>query len=216
MRARAVLAEDKEKRQRTILDAAQRLLARSPERVASMSEVALAAGLAKGTVYLYFPSKEELLLALHERHIGGFFVALRGLLARDVPPSIDDMLSLTRHHMVDDPTFLPLATRCFGIMGTEVPGDVAVAFKERMNARLREAGAGLERHFSDVPPGGGVALLRQSYALILGLWQIVSTSAAARERAPSCELQAFDYSDELARGLRALWSGTLGRAIEGA
>ena len=100
-------------------------------------------------------------------------------------------------------------------MATEVPGHVAVSFKERMNARLRDAGAGLERHFADIPSGGGVALLRQSYALILGLWQIVSTSETARAQAPSCELQAFDYPDELARGLRALWAGTLGRAIEG-
>ena len=210
IRQRALLAEDKQERQQAILDAAERLLARSPDRVASVSEVADAAGLAKGTVYLYFPSKEELLLALHERHIGAFFIDVGRLLARDGAPTIDDMLALTRVHMVEDPTFLPLATRCFGIMGTEVPAEAAAAFKERMNARLREAGAGLERHFPDIPAGGGVALLRHSYALILGLWQIASTNVV-QQTAPSCALQAFDYSDELSRALRALWAGTLGR-----
>ena len=49
---------------------------RSPDRMASVAEVADEAGLAKGTVYLYFPSKEELLLAVHERKIDGFFGAL--------------------------------------------------------------------------------------------------------------------------------------------
>ena len=53
----------------------ERLLLRSPDRVANVAEVADEAGLAKGTVYLYFPSKEELLLALHERNIDGFFRA---------------------------------------------------------------------------------------------------------------------------------------------
>ena len=69
IRQRAILAEDKQERQHAILDAAERLLRRSPERIANVAEVADEAGLAKGTVYLYFPSKEELLLALHERNV---------------------------------------------------------------------------------------------------------------------------------------------------
>ena len=77
IRQRAIGAEDKEERQQALLDAAERLLLRSPERMASVAEVADEAGLAKGTVYLYFPSKEELLLALHERNVGGFFTTQR-------------------------------------------------------------------------------------------------------------------------------------------
>ena len=63
IRQRAIQAEDKQERHHAILDAAERLLLRSPERIANVAEVADEAGLAKGTVYLYFPSKEELLLA---------------------------------------------------------------------------------------------------------------------------------------------------------
>ena len=73
IRQRAIQAEDKQERHHAILDAAERLLLRSPERIANVAEVADEAGLAKGTVYLYFPSKEELLLAVHERNIDGFF-----------------------------------------------------------------------------------------------------------------------------------------------
>ena len=73
IRQRAIQAEDKQERHDAILDAAERLLLRSPDRVANVAEVADEAGLAKGTVYLYFPSKEELLLAVHERNVDGFF-----------------------------------------------------------------------------------------------------------------------------------------------
>ena len=48
---------------------------------ASVAEVAQEARLAKGTVYLYFRSKEELLLAVHERGIDRFFRAVDALLA---------------------------------------------------------------------------------------------------------------------------------------
>ncbi len=82
IRQRAVQAEDKQERHDAILDAAERLLLRSPERVANVAEVAEEALLAKGTVYLYFPSKEELLLALHERNVDGFFRAVMALVER--------------------------------------------------------------------------------------------------------------------------------------
>jgi AcrR family transcriptional regulator len=210
IRARAVLAEDKQERQQAILDAAERLLLRSLDRVANVAEVADEAGLAKGTVYLYFPSKEELLLALHERHVAEFFAALIALLGRTQPVTFDEVLAITRKHMIEVPTFLPLATRCFGIMGTEVPRETAIAFKERMSVRMREAAAGLERHFADLPPGGGVPLLRHSYALILGLWQMSSTQPIELpEGTQECPMVGFDYAEELARGLRALWRGAV-------
>ncbi|HET7403967.1 MAG TPA: helix-turn-helix domain-containing protein, partial [Usitatibacter sp.] len=77
---RAIALEDKEERGNAILDAAEALYLEHPDRIASVAEVAHAAGLAKGTVYLYFPSKEEMLLALHERHVRAFFAHLVKLL----------------------------------------------------------------------------------------------------------------------------------------
>src|SRR4029434_646994 len=111
IRQRAIQAEDKRERHDAMLDAAERVLSRSPERVASVAEVADNAGLAKGTVYLYFPSKEELLLAVHERRIDGFFRDVIALVEAEAPATIDAMLALTRHHIVEPPLFLPLASR---------------------------------------------------------------------------------------------------------
>ncbi len=218
IRQRAIQAEDKQERHHAILDAAERLLRRSPERIANVAEVADEAGLAKGTVYLYFPSKEELLLAVHERNIDGFFRALIDRLAEDRPAAIADVLALTHRHMVEPPLFLPLAARCFGLMGQSVPPDAGLAFKGRMAERLQKAGAGLERHFPELRSGDGVALLRHSYALIIGLWQM---SAHAGEES-GCALAAdpaaaavfaYEYPAELDRALLALWSGTVGRAL---
>jgi len=52
------LEGDKEERRNALLDAAEALFLAQPGRMASVAEVAQAAGVAKGTVYLYFPSKE--------------------------------------------------------------------------------------------------------------------------------------------------------------
>ena len=211
IRQRAIHTEDKHERYHAILDATERLLVRAPVRVANMAEVADEAGLAKGTVYLYFASKDELLLALHERHVDDFFRALIALLARGEAVSIEEITTITRTHIVERPTFLPLATRCFGVLETEVPREIALAFKERMAQRLQAASIGLERHFPELAPGGGVALLRHSYALIVGLWQM---TASRQDLVPgTCHIDALDYPTELQRALGALWDGTIGRRL---
>ena len=211
IRQRAIHTEDKQERHHAILDAAERLLTSAPVRVANMAEVADEAGLAKGTVYLYFASKDELLLALHERHADDFFRALIALLDQPGEVSIAEITALTRTHIVERTTFLPLATRCFGIVETEVPRAVAFAFKERMAGRLASAGAGLERHFPELAPGQGVSLLRHSYALIVGLWQM--TANVVDLASADCHIDAIDYPKELERALGALWDGTIGRRL---
>ncbi len=214
IRQRAIQAEAKQERHHAILDAAERLLSRSKDRMANVAEVADEAGLAKGTVYLYFPSKEELLLAVHERNIDGFFGELIERLEGDGVVTIDDILALTHRHIVEPPLFLPLAARCFGMMGQGVPTEAAFAFKQRMAQRLQRAGAGLARHFPELAGAGGVGLLRHSYALIIGLWQMSGESAGG-----SCAMDAaaadpvvfgWHYPDELDRAMRALWEGTVG------
>src|SRR5918999_5432501 len=64
-----------------ILDAAEQVLVRRGLAAATMAEVAEAAAVAKGTVYLYFESKAELLAGLRARHFERF-AALLG----DPPP----------------------------------------------------------------------------------------------------------------------------------
>ncbi len=54
-------------RERRIIQAAQRLFSRRGYSATSMEDVAARAGLAVGTIYNYFPSKPELLLAIVRR-----------------------------------------------------------------------------------------------------------------------------------------------------
>jgi len=217
IRQRAIQAEDKHERHEAILDAAERLLQRSPDRVANVAEVADEAGLAKGTVYLYFPGKEELLLALHERNVDAFFASLCARLERPERLRIEEVLVLTREHMIGRPLFLPLATRCFAQMGQAVAAEAARGFRLRMAERLLRAGAGLERHFPALAAGDGVVLLRHSYALIIGLWQLANASAGEPSICPSNGAPqdspfAWRYEDDIGRALSTLWRGVLGAA----
>lgn len=56
-----------EERRKNILDAALTLLGKKGFNDTTVQDIAAAAGMATGTVYLYFPSKEHVLQGLHER-----------------------------------------------------------------------------------------------------------------------------------------------------
>ncbi|MDX9974761.1 MAG: helix-turn-helix domain-containing protein, partial [FCB group bacterium] len=57
-----------DERPNQILSAAVEVFAEKGFRAATMDEIAAAAGITKGTIYLYFASKEELFLAMTRRH----------------------------------------------------------------------------------------------------------------------------------------------------
>jgi AcrR family transcriptional regulator len=61
-----------ELRREELLDAAQQLFLDKGIGATSIDDIASAADVAKGTFYLYFPSKETLLHALQERFVAGF------------------------------------------------------------------------------------------------------------------------------------------------
>ena len=213
LRQRAIGEEDKEERRNALLDAAETLFMKHPDRMASVSEVADEAGLAKGTVYLYFPSKEEMLLALHERQVANFFAELMRRLARPEPLDFDHVFGITRDHLIRAPGYLPLTSRCFGLMDREIPAETAMAFKGRIGRVLEPAGAGLERHFPDLDKGGGIRLLLNSYGLIVGLWQLMHPNERFRDQLDRPELRVFkrDYEVEIERALKQLWAGAMKR-----
>lgn len=77
-RGRTRIARDKEAR---ILAAAVRVFARTGYHGSTMAAVAAEAGVATGTIYLYFERKQDLLVSLFQRHLSDYMERCRPLLA---------------------------------------------------------------------------------------------------------------------------------------
>jgi AcrR family transcriptional regulator len=71
-----------EDRRQGLMDAALRVLRDKGASVATVSDITEEAGVAKGTFYLYFDSKEHLLAALRERFVEDALAHGMGLLAK--------------------------------------------------------------------------------------------------------------------------------------
>ena len=209
-RVRALDGEDKEARRRAILDAAERLFSES-QALANVADVADAAGLAKGTVYLYFQTKEEIYLALHARGVGHFFNALIARLDDGMPFCFDEMYALTQLHLLDSPTYMPLSTSCMGFAPNAVPLEAAMQFQTQMTSWMVSAGTGIERHFTNLAPGEGVRLLKHSYALMIGLYSLRSERSNMDPKCPVIPGMG-SYQEEASLALSRYWAQVTGIA----
>jgi len=76
----------REERERLILQAAEELFLERGFYETSIDDIAARVGIAKGTVYLHFPSKEELVLALFDKGRQSFLTCLDEILASEKSP----------------------------------------------------------------------------------------------------------------------------------
>jgi len=74
--------KEKEQRRRTILSAAERLFAGDGFHNTTIEQVAADIDLSKGTIYLYFQSKEDLFFSILEEKIDNYAHHLKGKLAQ--------------------------------------------------------------------------------------------------------------------------------------
>lgn len=203
---RATAADEKLARRDHILEAAERLYAGS-QALPGVADVAAEAGLAKGTMYLYFDTKEALYLALHERHTRDFFVALNTRLAQSRAVDFDALATILDEHMIVNTSFLPLGNACLSAPMDHVPPHVHQAFEANLVQWLAQAGHGLEQHFPALQPGDGMRLLRHSYALMLGMRQLMGGDPHPNDAARRCTLPGVgSFRTEAMAALRHYWN----------
>jgi AcrR family transcriptional regulator len=215
-RTRAIGPEDKSERRAAIVRAAEALLRRDPSATFAVEQIARRAALAKGTVYLYFGSREEVLLAVHEKQTHELFDAVEKALSAPDPQGrrvVEEGLAYLRGH----PEFYPLAGNCRGMLDTNIGAEAALAFKTGIAGRLQPLGARIESIYPGLQPGEGAALLTNCYALIIGLWQQADPPRSLRKAMHRPELAVFriDFEAQLVAALLDLWDGVERRSRKG-
>jgi AcrR family transcriptional regulator len=168
--SRARSADAKEARRHAILAAAAALLERSGYADITMADVARRSRLAKGTVFLYFPTKEAVFLDLLDGMLGEWLDALHDAVARDAARwSADQLARAITDTLGDRPALRRLIPLCHGVLERNVGDERLAAFKQRLLRRLFGTGAVVELKLGLARRGDGVQLLLFAWALIIGL-----------------------------------------------
>ena len=205
VRKRAYSESDKQQRQQIIIEAAQHLLTEKGFYAISMDDVAKQAGLAKGTVYLYFKTKEELFLAVFEQLARAWIDEVMGAVAElDEPTSPEKVVGL----LVDSIKDKELFTRLLAIKQILIEHNISFERAHTVNVWLHHAMEALDRlvatklgFSTDVP----LHLIPRMYLLVTGLDGLARPSSVSQQvydAEPS--MRALDFETELRNLLLAI------------
>lgn len=220
IKKRAVSDEQKSHRYDHILDCAFRLFLKTSYDQVSMDKVAAKAKVAKGTLYLYFQSKEELFLALKEREYLAWFDDANRALRQppgEGPMEIADQVRRCVDILVDSfkerEPMIRLVTTLHHILERNIDFETVVAFNRTIGQRLLQTGEILERAFPFFKKGEGIRFLMQLKALVIGFHHVIEPAEIieklVRENDPTLKVYNMSFFEELNRALTHLVYGYL-------
>ena len=175
-----------------------------------MVDVAKALGLVKGTVYLYFRSKEELFLAITEQQLEGWFAEVDARLAEmQGSGTIAWVVEIICEALERRPGLTRLLAILHSILEQHIELEAARRFKYMLQAHFERTGALLEDCLPFLKAGEGAHVLLQSHALVIGLWHLSDPSAVIREALQEPDLRLFEvsFATEFSQALSALLYG---------
>ncbi len=124
MSARTALPAE---RKRQILDAAAVVFSRSGYHETRMDDIAEAAGLSKGALYLYFPGKEALITALLEGHLDRTLHFMQSLVGVDGTVR-DRLMSYIRHEAEELESMRTILPVCYEFYAAALRQEEVAAF----------------------------------------------------------------------------------------
>ncbi len=213
-RSRAIDDDEKALRRQSILDAASRLFLARPGSLPSVITIAQEAGLAKGTVYLYFKTKEEIFISLLATH----YETLMNLLDQTVqscsgnseqliPAMVEQVIEFTNQN----PDFMHLATMANSVLEQNTEVSIVLEFKSMLVERLGALARRLASSLTTLSEDRCKDLLIHTNAMILGLWQMQNlppdVAKAIKER--HYEILMPEFAPTLRDAMTLLWRGAI-------
>lgn len=199
---RARSPEARQDRRAAILAAAAELFASHAYEDVHMAGVAAKAGLAKGTLYLYFSTKESLFLGLLLELLEAWASALEAALLQARSP--DEVAATLADSLEASPALVRLLSLLHASLERHADADSVVAFKQRLGALVLRTGGRLAAALG-WPPEEGARLLLHTSALVIGIAPMgrPPPAVAAALARPDLAWMVLDASLELRRAIRA-------------
>ena len=204
--------EEKERRRREILNAALVLFSQGNGKMPSVVEIAKQAQMAKGTIYLYFKTREEIFLVLLTEKFS-LWAQYIEVSIKKIPVEASSIVEGICAYIDQDPDLLLLASTLNSILEKNTDAEKLYHFRQTQTSSLEDSAGKLCLLFPVLSRNSAMHLLLQGYSMILGLWQVTSIPKSVQEMLPENELKTLDlnFSKEIRSALNALWSGTLNR-----
>ncbi len=210
VRRRARGDDQKRERRQAILDAAWELYQTVPFQAITMAQLAERLGLSKGTLYLYFKTKEELFMAIQMEKLEEWLSEVESeLLAWEGTADTAGVLQVIRASVPRRISVVSLLAILHSILEHNVEFDSVLEFKRRLAVRMGTLGARLEACLPYLHPGEGARFVLHAQALMIGLLQHAEPAPVVRQvlQAPGVEVMSVDYLTEVMVSMELLLHG---------
>lgn len=207
---RARSKNEKKQRKADILAAALKLLLQN-KKTASVIQIATASGIAKGTIYLYFNSKEEIYLTLFQQQWDPLFEKINSAVTKK-NSQIKDITQAIAEYVANNPLFLTLMTACSGMLGRTKEKEVIRSYQQILAKNLEVSGKILHKRFG-LDARNSTNLFLRTYAIIFGMWDVVYMAPVVKQVFAEEKWTDFpnDYQRELQETLCILWNGMINK-----
>ncbi|MGO9612720.1 MAG: TetR/AcrR family transcriptional regulator [Dissulfurispiraceae bacterium] len=213
IKQRAISSDEKLERRKVILNAAIELLAKGDYHDITIDSVARKAGLAKGTIFLYFKTKEELFLQLQIGEYKCWFEDVnRRLLTLsqqkdkgNIDAFVDNIIASVGAH----PMMIRLTPILHIILERNIDYKTAFEFKHFLLDEIRATGRLIERCLPFLLENDGARFLLHLQVLLIGLVQLSRPSPIVKQviEAEGMEVFQLNYEENLSDMLALLING---------
>lgn len=210
---RARSAEDKDLRRAQLIAAATQLFADADFDAITIARVADAAGVAKGTAYIYFATKEALFLELVRAELllwlDDLVLKLRRLRARNLSDAVPAAMARS---LAERPALCRLLILLHTVIEPKIDAASAVDFKYFLRDLLSRISAEIVNKLPAMQTEQAQTLVMQMHALVISVAQLSSPPPViAQVIADNPELQfmQIDFESFLRSTLTTLVRGTL-------
>ncbi len=192
---RAVTDDQKIEKTELILSAAAKLFETEKYERITIEKIAKKAGVAKGTVFIYFKTKEEIFLSITEKEIENWKIYLMELFSSSCingykisTDKLCDILitSLERNN------FIKLISILDDTLEQNIDFNKALQFKKYVKAEMEEISELIENTSDTIKNGNGLIILNSLYTCAIGAFKVSTPSDTVKKITKKSGMEIFD------------------------
>ena len=212
IKKRAISEKDKQKKKEKILKTAWNLFKKAGGKLPTVALIAQKSGLSKGTVYLYFRTKEEIFLQLYLNKLQEWHESVAEKINKcSEKISEVEFAEIITDYVIKNPLLLRLGSLVRGVLEEKTKDEGIVESRMQIAHLLECCGQLTCQNFPGVTLDQAVKIHMRIYALIFGLWQITSNPERIRRLLKKAEIDAFEptFSESVVESVATLLRGAL-------
>jgi len=189
---RATNEDQKIARRQAILNGARQLFMEADYFDVSMATIAKRSGLAKGTVYLYFKTKEEIFLSLSTEELEEWLSAFEARLNKQIAPLENvEFVGILRETFMGRHLMQRLLSLLHLVLEKNINYEEAFAFKLNLKTRMNRLSKLVEQALPFLAEGQGFSLLSMLHCLVVGFGQMSDPSPVLKQVLEHPEMEPF-------------------------